>query len=214
MAKDRPDLVALRLLSDVFGLSEPPLFRERLAVYRDLVSTWNVLVPLLSATDLRNAFYAHVADSLALVPLVRQYVCSGYRYLDVGTGNGLPAVPILLYLDSYCGVLVERNARKAAFLRVSISKLQLVSTELVEGSFPEVIEPTGECVLTARAMEKPERFLENLALGALGNGVFLRQSGSRAATLPPGLVESPVHDAFDEAGLRRGHLGEVRALDK
>ena len=148
--------------------------------------------------------------ALALVPLILAKLDRGCVYVDIGSGNGLPAIPVLLYLWGVPGALVERNSRKVTFLQRLVVELSLDRVTLIEGSFPDVSIPEGPLVLTARAMEKPRRFLKDLVLVMSEEDRFLRQVGTQGEELPSGLVENPVHDAFDDAGLRRGTVYEVR----
>lgn len=210
MGEKDSDLRAIALLQESFGILAPDSFRENLNRYCALVSTWNEYASLMSSGDVRQQLRSHIADSLSLVPLILAKLDRGCVYVDIGSGNGLPAIPVLLYLSRVPGTLVERNSRKVTFLQRLLVELSLDRVTLIEGSFPDVSIPEGPLVLTSRAMEKPRRFLKDLVLVMSDEDRFLRQVGTQREDLPSDLVENPVQDAFDDAGLRRGTVYEVR----
>lgn len=206
--REANDLIqcALELLEGTFSIKAPPSYLEDIESYRALVSTWNEYASLISAQDLADSFPNHVADSLSLLPYINSRAQAGCVYVDVGTGGGFPALPILLFRRSYSAILIERNQRKAAFLSKAVVAFGLNSTEVLPQSFPTRRPLPQSLTLTARAIEKPDTFLKS-ALPLLGPGsIFLRQAGQKPPSVPPGLQLTAVADSFDDMHLRRGRL--------
>ena len=121
--------------------------RERLAVYVDLLMRWNKHIRLtnLSFDDpSRNP----VDESLALVDLLATKPATA---LDIGSGNGLPAIPISI-ATGIPYVLVEADRRKAAFLREVTREVACPAT--VEAARIEDTPPQPFELITARAFAR------------------------------------------------------------
>ena len=118
-------------------------------------------------------------------------------------------MPVKLFAPNIETLLIERSARKAAFIRKIVSSLKLANIDVIEDSFSASIALPRRFVLTARAIEKPSIFLQQLAKILEHPSVFLRQTGPSPPSLPPGLEERPIDDEFDHEKLRRGRLWKV-----
>ncbi len=198
---------ALEVLESAFSIKAPPSYLEDIENYKALVSTWNEYASLISTRDLTDSFSHHVVDSLSLLPYIDSKIQAGYIYIDVGSGGGFPALPILLFRRNYSAFLIERNQRKAAFLTKAVLSFDLSSTEVIQKSFPILRPlPPQPFALTARAIEKPDTFVKTL-VPLLGTGsIFLRQAGLEPISVPLGLQLIAVTDEFDKMHLRRGRL--------
>jgi 16S rRNA (guanine527-N7)-methyltransferase len=104
------------------ALKLTPVSREtegRLQRYVDLLLEWQAKTNLVAASTLPNLWTRHIADSLQLLSLAP----SAVRWADLGSGGGFPGVVLACSLAETPGAmvhLVERNARKAAFLREAL----------------------------------------------------------------------------------------------
>lgn len=113
---DSPELKAepqLRLEAGCaeLGLSLQPSQFEQLSMYLALLAKWNRAYNLTAVRDEQQMVTRHLLDSLAIAPLVSQR-----RLLDVGTGAGLPGVPLaILFPDRDCHLL-DSNGKKTRFL--------------------------------------------------------------------------------------------------
>lgn len=200
---------ALALLDGEYGLPCPASFPERLSTYREILATWNPYAGLMSPKALDEAFYDHVADSLSLAPYVMAALDEDIGYLDIGSGGGLPALPLCLYLGDVATCLVERQERKAAFLHKARSGLELNAVHVIHGSFPNEVQPAQPVVVTARAIERPRQFLRDIGLYLESKSSFLWQRGWEDQEVPKGLCVEPIDDAFQAEGIRRGRLSRV-----
>jgi 16S rRNA (guanine527-N7)-methyltransferase len=104
--------------------------------YLDLLEKWNRVYNLTAIRERSRMVTHHLLDSLAVLPHVR-----GPRMLDVGSGAGLPGIPLAVASPALHVTLLESNHKKSAFLTQAVAELQLanvqVVTERVESWQPE-----------------------------------------------------------------------------
>ena len=143
-AKDKAEALALT--------PTPPETVERLDRYVALLLEWQAKTNLVAPSTLPHLWTRHIADSLQLLDLAP----SAKVWLDLGSGGGFPGVVLACALAETPGAkvhLVERNAKKAAFLREAVRVTSAAATvHLAEiGDSVERIGSHVDCV-TARAL--------------------------------------------------------------
>lgn len=116
---------ALRLTLDSAAL-------ERLVAYVALLSKWNRVYNLTAVRDPRQMVVRHILDSLAVLP----YLGDG-RLLDVGSGAGLPGVPLAIARPALQVTLLDSNAKKIRFLRQVAGELALHNVDVVQARMQE-----------------------------------------------------------------------------
>lgn len=94
---------------------------KRLYDYHLLLEKWGKTIRLTGSLDGAEIVRRHLGDALILSSRLRR---NGH-YIDVGSGGGLPGIPLLALLPESCLTLVEVRSRKAAFLRTAVHELQL-----------------------------------------------------------------------------------------
>src|ERR1700742_4338925 len=156
MPRAAPDGAEEALVADkAEALRLTPVSREteiRLDRYVDLLRQWQAKTNLVAPSTLPNLWTRHIADSLQLLPLAP----SAKRWADLGSGGGFPGVVLACALAEVPDAmvhLVERNGKKAAFLREALRGTAapgLVPAAGIEDSV-ETLFPTVDCV-TARAL--------------------------------------------------------------
>jgi 16S rRNA (guanine527-N7)-methyltransferase len=85
--------------------------RARLGAYRDELARWGRVHNLTAVREPVRMVPVHLLDSLALAPLLR-----GQRLFDVGSGGGLPGLPLAIALPEVAVTLIEPRAKRALFL--------------------------------------------------------------------------------------------------
>jgi len=147
-------LVRERLANRETGLAAGAC--ERLAAFLELLLRANGEVNLVSRREAvpERLVDRHLADALEAIPLLPP---SGpVRLLDVGSGGGFPAIPLLLVRPDLEGVLVEATGKKARFLEGAVRSLGLTA-RVVNARFPdpalELMKNAAPCdLLTSRAV--------------------------------------------------------------
>jgi 16S rRNA (guanine527-N7)-methyltransferase len=117
-------LLQLALQENHLSLSESE--QQKMIRYLELMQTWNKVFNLTNITAPRDMVYLHIIDSLAVQPHL-----NGTRLLDVGTGAGLPGIPLALLNPEQQWVLLDKNSKKTRFLTQTVAELQLVNVEIV-----------------------------------------------------------------------------------
>jgi len=92
-----------------------------LARFCRLFLEWNIRINLGGASSVDELIVRHVIDAFAAATFVR----SGDHVLDVGSGGGLPAIPLALLCPEATFELVEPRAKRVAFLRTAVRELGL-----------------------------------------------------------------------------------------
>ncbi|MEM1114025.1 MAG: 16S rRNA (guanine(527)-N(7))-methyltransferase RsmG [Pseudomonadota bacterium] len=93
------------------GVSIPEYARRQLFDYLALLQKWNGAYNLTAVRQPRAMVVRHLLDSLALLPLI-----DAHRYIDVGTGGGVPGVPLAIACPDREFHLLDSNGKKTRFL--------------------------------------------------------------------------------------------------
>lgn len=96
---------------EALGLELDAETRRRLLAYRDELARWGRVHNLTSVLDPAEMVPTHLLDSLALLPLLR-----GETIADVGSGGGLPGIPLAIAAPRLAMTLVEPRTKRAVFL--------------------------------------------------------------------------------------------------
>ena len=101
----------LLLATQTFGLSVSPDQIKQLVAYVDLLEKWNRAYNLTAIRDRREIVDRHLIESLSIAPFL-----SGDSRVDVGTGAGLPGIPLAIIEPGVHYVLLDSNGKKTRFL--------------------------------------------------------------------------------------------------
>jgi 16S rRNA (guanine527-N7)-methyltransferase len=105
----------------------PPAARERLERHLQLISKWNRVHNLTAVRETEQMVILHLLDSLSVLP----HLESARTVLDVGTGPGLPGIPIAIALPASQVTLLDSSHKKCAFLQQAKTELALGNVEVV-----------------------------------------------------------------------------------
>jgi len=193
MADAFPYAIHAELDAGLAALGLDAAFAAPLLDYLALLDRWNRTYNLTAIRDPREMVVKHLLDSLAMHAHVR-----GIGTLaDLGSGAGLPGIPLAIVVPELQVTLVESNGKKARFLREAVRTLRLGNARVAETRAERLGEPGVYDAITARALAT---LPELLAAGAhlLGDGGrLLAMKGAHPhdeiAALPPGWRVDAVH---------------------
>jgi 16S rRNA (guanine527-N7)-methyltransferase len=107
------------------GTAVPSETQTRLLQYLALIQKWNRVHNLTALREPETMLVRHVLDSLSILPYVM-----GPRVADVGSGAGLPGIPLALARPEWRVVLIESIHKKAVFLQQACIELKLENVEV------------------------------------------------------------------------------------
>lgn len=179
----------------------------RLLDYLDLLVRWNQTYNLTAVRDPAQMVTRHLLDSLAVLPHVR-----GDTLADLGSGAGLPGIPLAIARPGLKVTLVDSNGKKARFLREAVRSLPLPHAR-IEQVRVEELQGTFDCI-TARAFASLADMLAWGGHALAPAGVWLAMKGQieadELAQVPAAFRVEAVH-ALDVPGLdAQRHLVEIR----
>jgi 16S rRNA (guanine527-N7)-methyltransferase len=119
---------------------------QGLVDYLTLLQKWNSAYNLTAIRDLKSMISLHILDSLAILPWIK-----GTHVLDVGTGAGLPGIPLALARPDLNIVLLDSNGKKIRFLQEVKRALHLTNVELVQTRVENYHPSQGFDTVTSRA---------------------------------------------------------------
>lgn len=174
---------------------------DRLWAYFELLRRWNRKINL---TGFQDSESDAAIDRLMLEPLIAagHLPAKASSLIDIGSGNGSPAIPVKLAVPSLSLVMVEAKARKCAFLREAVRALTLSDTSVENARFEELLTRPdlheALDVVTIRAVRVDPRILIGLqAFLRPGGQILLFGTGSEAervqAVAPPPLTAKATH---------------------
>ncbi len=163
-ALDERAEAALRDGCAALGLELSAAQRATAIAYAQLLHRWRRVYNLVGARQLTDIVSQHLVDSLAALPHVR-----GRRILDIGSGAGLPGVPLAIALPRASVVLLDANAKRTRFLTQAVHALGLANAEVVRERAENYNAAAGFDTVVARALASlPE--LVRLASPLLAEG--------------------------------------------
>jgi 16S rRNA (guanine527-N7)-methyltransferase len=179
---------------------------DALRQYSTLLMTWTARINLTGAVSLENLAAEHLPDSFALAAVLPG--AEPLRIVDVGSGGGLPAIPLALLRPHLQIQLIEPIAKKAAFLRTAVRELGLaprvtVTVGRAESLLP-LAPPSAFDVAISRATLAP---LEWISLA-----VQLVRPGGRAFILASASSDPGANVAPFDLVSRRPYSGDRRVL--
>jgi 16S rRNA (guanine527-N7)-methyltransferase len=153
---------------DALGLSRDHAMP--LLAYLALLLRWNRAYNLTAVREPGDMLSRHLLDSLSITPWVR-----GSSLADLGSGAGLPGIPLAIFAPRRRILLVDSNGKKARFLREAVRQLGLANVEVAE-SRVEDVRGTFDCV-TARAFTSLADMLDRGAHLLAADGRWLALKG-------------------------------------
>ena len=190
---DLPAAARSDLDAGLLALRLDPTLAEPLTRYLALLLRWNAAYNLTAIRDPREMVTKHLLDSLAMAP----FVASVSTLADLGTGAGLPGIPLAIAMSGLRVTLVESNGKKARFMREAVRTLGLGNAEVAESRIEALNRPNAFMAITARALATLPQILSLGGHLLAADGVLLAMKGARPgdeiAALPAGWALREMH---------------------
>lgn len=130
-----------------------------LLAYLALLLRWNRAYNLTAVRDPREMVSRHLLDSLAMHRAVAPLAARHGALADLGTGPGLPGIPLAIALPGLQVALVESNGKKSRFLREAVRHLGLGNARVVQARIEAHDAPGAFDAITARALAGLDRIV-------------------------------------------------------
>ncbi len=205
------------------GLTLPDGASAKLLAYLALLDKWNRVYNLTAVRDAERMVSHHLLDSLAAVPVLDSLLGAlspspqpsplkgeppagdkgasvmrkPINVLDVGSGGGLPGIPLAIARPELQVTLIDSIAKKTAFLLQAKAELGLENLNVVTGRVEDFHPDTGFDVVTSRAFSDLKEFVTLTRHLLQPDGRWLAMKGlyphEEIAGLPPGVKVSADH---------------------
>ena len=184
--------------------------QHQLIDFLHLLVKWNRAYNLTAVRQPEQMVTRHLLDSLVVGPYLQ-----GPRILDVGTGAGLPGIPLALAYPDCQFTLLDSNGKKIRFISQVVAELGLVNVDVVQ-SRVEAYQPASPFnTVTARAYSSIEELVKQTGHLLAEGGQYLIMKGAypvaEIEAMPAGYVLEAIHQLRVPKLESERHLLVVRA---
>ena len=145
---------------------------DSLFAYLSLLKKWNLAYNLTAIRDPEEMVGKHILDSLAILPWLR-----GNRIIDVGTGAGLPGIPLALARPELNFVLLDSNGKKTRFLNEVKRQLSIKNLEIVQFRVENYRPSQGFDTVLSRAFSSLTQMIQWTQHLVARDGIWLAMKG-------------------------------------
>lgn len=174
------------------GYSFSSTTQQQLIQYLHLLTRWNQVFNLTAIHEASDMVYLHILDSLSISPYLQ-----GNFSIDIGTGAGLPGIPLALAHPDKRFVLLDSNSKKTRFLIQVIHELGIKNAEVVHARCEDFHHEARFDNIISRAFSSIAVMLANTQHLLSRDGQFLAMKGVYPAQeieeMPTGFVLQGVH---------------------
>jgi 16S rRNA (guanine527-N7)-methyltransferase len=182
--------------------------QETLLAYLDLLNKWNRVYNLTAIRDPRDMVRRQLLDSLSILP----WVDSG-PVLDVGTGAGLPGIPLAIARPQLPFSLLDTNGKKTRFVQQAVGELGLGNVEVIKSRVETLERPQHYALILSRAFATLADMVAGSDALLAPGGCWLAMKGAaphaEIRDLLPGL-QTEVHALQVPGEIARRHLVTLR----
>ncbi len=181
---------------------------EQFNIYYQELIDWNRRINLTAITAYEEVQIKHFLDSFTVTLVLKQPIGSSPRFIDVGTGAGVPGLPLKILFSNIRLVLLDSIAKKADFLRHLTDKLELDNVEIVLGRAEEVAHQSEyrerfDVVLSRAVASLPTLVELTLPFCTIGGSFIAQKKAS---------VDLEISQAMKAINTLGGKLREVKKV--
>ena len=162
--------------SGAAGYALPLGAREKLQAYIALLAKWNATYNLTAIREPERMVTHHVLDALAVLPHLPD-TGPALRVLDVGSGGGVPAVPLAIARPQWHVVALDSNHKKGAFLQQAVNEIPLPNAEAVVARVEDYVPSAPFDIVISRAFSDLETFVASSARHLAPQGLLVAMKG-------------------------------------
>ena len=162
---------------DGLGLEASAPARRQLLDYVERLQRWNQRYNLTAVRDPSAMITRHLLDSLAVLPHLE-----GRRFIDVGTGAGLPGVPLAIMAPERGFTLLDSNGKKTRFLEHVRVTLRLANVDIVQARVEEFRPAERYDAVLSRAFASLDAMIRSCHHLLAAGGQYLAMKGQYPAT--------------------------------
>jgi len=184
----RAGAIALEDGVRALGLALPGDALTQLHGYLDLLAKWNRTYNLTAIRERERMITHHILDALAILPHLPAR--EDLRVLDVGSGGGVPGLPLAIARPTWRVTLLDANSKKTAFLTQAAIELPARNVDVVTARVEAFTAPRPYDVVVSRAFSELADFVDGAARHVAPDGVLAAMKGvyphEEIAQLPAG----------------------------
>ena len=196
----------LRVGAESLGVILQQSQYDQLLEYLSLLQKWNRVYNLTAIDEPRRMLAYHLLDSLSLMP----HLADAHKLLDVGSGAGLPGIPLAIAMPESQWTMLDSNARKTRFIRQALAHCGLRNAQVVQSRVQDYHAPDSPDFIVSRAFAPLAEFCNSVA--------HLMGRKTRLLTMKTGLKPEEAGELdggrfeFEEQDIKVPGIGESRSL--
>ena len=159
---------------DQLGLEVTETQVDLLLDFVSLIEKWNKAYNLTAIRNRDEMVRLHILDSLAILPFV-----TGQKIIDIGTGAGLPGIPLAILMPSVQFTLLDSNSKKTRFVRQAVLELQLNNVEVVHGRVESLGHEGEYDAVLSRAFASLEEIMNLTEHLTQPEGILIAMKGQK-----------------------------------
>lgn len=193
------------------GLSLTSEQVQRFQIYYEELTNWNKRINLTAVTEYNEVQTKHFLDSLTLIPALENepWIKKDFLLLDVGTGAGVPGIPLKIFIPVIKLVLLESIGKKTVFLKHLVDRLSLNGVDILTGRAEDIAHQSHYRekfdLVVSRATGKLSTIVELTLPFCHQGGLFIAPKKIQ--------IEEEINQARQAINTLGGKLREVRKID-
>ena len=163
--------------------------QNKLLLYVELIQKWNKAYNLTAIDDAEEIISKHILDSLTVVNFLQ-----GQNIIDVGSGAGLPGLPLAIVCSNKQFYLLDANIKKTSFIQQAIIELSIENIKVIHQRVEQFVPQNKFNIVISRAFAGQTKLLE-ATHHLLNHGQIILMLGKQTSLqdLPKGYTMLGVH---------------------